>query len=125
MSSRSYYFDVFGTMVPCDVESVGISAVRKFVIMHRKALGIEVKDMARFETDDDFLVESCRGYDQPDACVGIVGETVFPWTCRNAYGFYNRMAGLSEEKATEIILEYAKGLVPDAKCDRYEIEQYG
>lgn len=158
MSTRSYYFDVFGAMVPCDVESVGISAVRKFIIMHRKALGIEVEDMARFETDDDsiieyvqefedgqghadgvasmlacvineevddILVESCRGYDQPDACVGIVGETVFPWTCLEAYAFCGNMAGLSKERAVEVILEYAKELVPDARCSRYEIEQYG
>lgn len=158
MSTRSYYYDVFGAMVPCDAESVGIPNVRKFVIMHRKTLGIEIEDMARFETDDDYLaeyvrefedgqgqmdgvasllayvineevddilVESCRGYDQSDACVGIVGETVFPWTCLEAYAFCGNMAGLSKERAVEVILEYAKELVPDARCSRYEIEQYG
>lgn len=158
MGTRSYYYDVFGAMVPCDAESVGIPNVRKFIIMHRKTLGIEIEEMSPLETDDDclvdyvrefedgqgqadgvasllayvineevddILVESCRGYDQSDACVGIVGETVFPWTCQNAYGFYDRMVGLSEERATEIILGYVEELVPDAKCDRYEIEQYG
>lgn len=158
MGTRPYCCDVFGAMVPCDAESAGIPNVRKFVIMHRKALGIEIEDMARFEADDDclaeyvrefedgqgetdgvasllayvineevddILVESCRGYDRSDACVGIVGETVFPWTCRNAYAFHDGMAGLTEGRAVEVILGYVGEIVPDAKCDRHEIERYG